>query len=276
MQPVRPPRAAPGSNACFSGPFAGNHIIGVNPEHSHESHRSGCPLTCGNRSRWPSPANRRGTLWPATAAALLTEFLLLNSGPCVLAACAAILLGSAPGFAAAPGSRPHQSTAVQPDADWPAYNGSRDGDHFSPLTQINRSNVAELRVAWQFDTGEKGGLQTNPLVIGRTLFGFTPTGKVIALDAATGRLLWKFDSGIPSSQPSRGFAWWTDGRQSRLFAGIQNYLYALDPVNGQAIASFGEQGRIDLRKGLRPDEDFTRQSIALTSPGLIYKDLIVV
>ncbi len=207
------------------------------------------------------------------------ESPLLLSGSRLFAASVLLVLGSAGGIVAAGGGR--TDSAVGPpvagrDVDWPAYNGNRNGDHDSPLAQINRSNVAQLSVAWRYDTGEKGDLQTNPLIIGHTLFGYTPKGEVIALDGATGRLLWTFDSGVSTEQPCRGFAYWTDGKNARLFAGILNYLYALDPSNGRPIASFGEHGRIDLRKGLRPGEDFTRQSIALTSPGLIYKDLILV
>src|SRR5271155_5468751 len=63
--------------------------------------------------------------------------------------------------------------------DWPVYGGDAKGDHYSPLSQINRANVQRLKVAWIFDTGEPGGLQTNPLVVGRILYGFTPTQKVI-------------------------------------------------------------------------------------------------
>ena len=173
---------------------------------------------------------------------------------------------------------------AQHDVDWPAYNGGVDGDHYSPLAQINRGNVAQLRVAWQFDTGEKGNLETNPLVAGRMLYAVTPFGKVIALDAATGRLLWTFDSSVDNhdksiggaTQPSRGLAYWTDGKGARIFAGVLNYLYALDPATGKPIRGFGEDGRIDLRKGLRDGADYREQSIALTTPGLIYKDLIIV
>ena len=88
--------------------------------------------------------------------------------------------------------------------DWPVYNGGLDGDHYSRLTQINRGNVHLLQQAWTFDTGEKGGIQTNPLIVGRTLYAFTPGTKVVALDAATGKLKWKFDSGIVAGQPARG------------------------------------------------------------------------
>lgn len=165
-------------------------------------------------------------------------------------------------------------SASTKQADWSAYNGGIDGDHYSPLVQINRGNVKHLSQAWVFDTGERGGIQTNPLVVGGTLYAFTPTQKVIALDAATGQLKWKFDSGAGGTQPARGFAYWTGGGEARLFAGIMNFLYCLDPATGKPIPSFGENGRIDLRKGLR--EPWQEQSIVLTTPGIIYKDLIIV
>ena len=175
-------------------------------------------------------------------------------------------------------------------ADWAAYNGNVNGQHYSALAGINRSNVARLTRAWIFDTGETGsstGLETNPLVVSGILYAYTPSGKVIALDAATGALKWTFDSGIEGTQPTRGFGWWPGsspaggpgsksiaGSGPRLFAGIMNFLYCLDPGTGRPIAGFGENGRIDLRKGLR--EPYQEQSVVLTSPGLVYKDLIIV
>ena len=173
----------------------------------------------------------------------------------------------------------HRRGSAPSITDWPVYGGQKADDHYSPLRQINRSNVSKLRVAWTYDTGEKGvGLQTSPLIVGRTLYAYTPTQKVIALDAATGALLWKFDSGVRSTQPVRGLTWWSDGSENgagnRLFAGVANFLYALDPRDGKPIQSFGEGGRVDLRKGLRGN--YREQSIALTSPGIIYKDLIIV
>jgi glucose dehydrogenase len=162
----------------------------------------------------------------------------------------------------------------QKTVDWPAYNGGVDGDHYSKLAQINRANVHQLQLAWRFDTGESGQMQTNPLIVGRTLYGYTPTQKVIALDAATGKLKWKFDSGIGGTQPARGFGYWTHGKEKRLFAGVMNFLYCLDAETGKPIASFGEDGRIDLRKGL--GRDYETQSVVLTTPGIVYKDLIIV
>lgn len=165
--------------------------------------------------------------------------------------------------------------ALARSSGWTAYNGGVNGRHFSPLTQINPGNVSRLAVAWTFVAGDEGGLQTNPLIVGDTLYAYTPTQKVIALDAATGKLKWKFDSGIRGTQPARGLAWWPgEHGQPRLFAGVMNYLYCLDPATGQPIPGFGENGRIDLRKGLR--EPYQEQSIALTSPGVVYKDLIIV
>jgi quinoprotein glucose dehydrogenase len=161
---------------------------------------------------------------------------------------------------------------------WPAYGGGPDADHYSRLAQINRSNVHRLTLAWSFDTGEKGGLQDNPLIVGSTLYAYTPTQKVVALAADTGKLKWKFDSGIAGSQPARGLAYWTDGREQRIFAGVMNFLYCLDARTGTPVTSFGEGGRVDLRKGLTEDRggNYLQQSIALTTPGIVYKDLIIV
>lgn len=164
---------------------------------------------------------------------------------------------------------------AQERTDWPVYGGQSADDHYSALRQINRKNVGRLKRAWSYDTQEKGGLQTNPLIVGRVLYGFTPTQKVIALDGATGKRLWVFRTGTPGLQPTRGLSYWTDGSQSILFAGLLSNLYALDPATGKPIESFGDGGRIDLRKDLT-EGDISQAFAALTSPGLIYKDMIIV
>ncbi len=169
--------------------------------------------------------------------------------------------------------------AAQTQAGWPIYNGGLDGDHYSRLAQINRGNVHLLKQAWKFDTGEVGGIQDNPLVVGRTLYAYTPTEKVVALDAATGALKWKFDSGIAGNQPDRGMTWWTDEGHGRVFAGVLNFLYCLDADTGKPVPTFGEDGRVDLRKGLDRGlvgGRYEEQSIVLTTPGVIYKDMIIV
>ncbi|MGC1462802.1 MAG: PQQ-binding-like beta-propeller repeat protein [Terracidiphilus sp.] len=176
--------------------------------------------------------------------------------------------------------------SAQSTVGWPVFNGGPDADHYSRLTQINRGNVGQLKLAWSFDTGEKGGnpdgpkggIQDNPLIVGDTLYAYTPTEKVVALEAATGKLKWTFDSGVAGRQPVRGVTYWTDGKEKRIFAGVMNFLYCLDAGTGQPVATFGENGHVDLRKGLREGlhEDYQKQSIALTTPGIVYKDLIIV
>jgi len=159
-------------------------------------------------------------------------------------------------------------------ANWSMIGGTPGNSHYSSLKEINRSNVAKLRMAWKFDTGQSGGLETTPIVVDVVLYAFTPTQHVIALDAGTGKLLWKFDSSIPGTAPDRGIAYWTDGKEKRLLAGVMNFVYALDPATGKVITSFGKNGRIDLRENLGRDPEL--QSVALTSPGVIYKDLLIV
>lgn len=158
--------------------------------------------------------------------------------------------------------------------DWPIYGGTPENNRYSPLDQINRKNVSQLAVSWTFDTGEEGGLQTSPIEVEGMLYGITPTQKVFALDAATGKLVWKFASGIKGTQPDRGLAYWSDGKDKRILAGVMNFVYALDAATGQAIARFGKDGRIDLRENL--DRDPAEQSIFMTSPAVIYKDLMIV
>lgn len=165
----------------------------------------------------------------------------------------------------------------QPEAaarDWPVYGGRADQTRYSPLRQITRSNVHRLMVAWTFDTGEDGGLQTNPIAVDGTLYMPTPAHRVIALDAATGRLRWRFDSGLPGRGPNRGVTYWRRGREARIFTAQDQYVYALDARTGQPVPTFGRDGRIDLREDLgRPPE---RQSVRLTTPGVIYRDLLIV
>src|SRR5579859_7109343 len=158
--------------------------------------------------------------------------------------------------------------------DWPVYGGTAENTHFSNLSQINRKNVKNLKVAWTFDTGESGGLQTSPIIVNGVLYGLTPSQKVFALNAATGKLIWQFDSGIKGMQPNRGLAYWTDGNQGRILVGVLNFVYALDASTGKPIVTFGSNGRIDLRDDLGRDP--AEQSIYMTSPAVIYQDLMIV
>jgi quinoprotein glucose dehydrogenase len=185
-----------------------------------------------------------------------------------------LLLTAAVIFATRASGVPPQKDSAVSSQDWPVWNGSPANLHYSSLAQINRSNVKQLQLAWSYDTGEKGGMQTSPLVVGRMLYGISPTQKVFAVDAANGKLLWFFDSGIKGMQPNRGLAYWSNGDDKRILVGVMNFLYALDASTGKAIPTFGANGRVDLQENLGREPRY--QSIALTSPGIVYKDLIIV
>jgi quinoprotein glucose dehydrogenase len=162
-----------------------------------------------------------------------------------------------------------------PDAyrGWPAYGGGPEQIRYSSLKQIDRSNVTQLEVAWTYDSGETGGLQSNPIIVNGVLYTTTPKHKVVALDAATGVARWKFDSKIDLSGPNRGVTYWSGGEDARIFTGQGPYLYALDARTGEPISTFGRDGRIDLRENLgRVPETL---SVRMTSPGVIYKDLLI-
>jgi quinoprotein glucose dehydrogenase len=168
----------------------------------------------------------------------------------------------------------HQGTAKKKNyTDWSTYNGSPGNSHYSALKQINLSNVAKLQQIWSFDTHETGGLETSPLIIDGILYAYTPHQKVIALSGTTGKLRWSFDSGVGGTRPERSLSYWTDGHDRRILAGIDHFVYELDAATGKPISTFGDKGRIDLRNDLGRDP--SKQSISITSPGAIYKDLII-
>jgi quinoprotein glucose dehydrogenase len=166
------------------------------------------------------------------------------------------------------------SAAGQEGRDWPAYGGGAAQIRYSSLAQIDRSNVRRLEVAWTYDAGETGGLQTNPIVVDGVLFTTTPKHKVVALDGATGAVRWTFDSGIEGRGPNRGVSYWSGGEDRRIFTGQGQFVYALNADTGRPIAEFGRDGRIDLREGLGRDP--ATQSVSLTTPGVVFKDLLIV
>lgn len=158
--------------------------------------------------------------------------------------------------------------------EWPGYGGGPEQIRYSTLTQINRTTVKQLQVAWTFDTGEPGAMQTQPVVVDGVMYGYTPTHKTFAIKADTGERVWTFDSGLPGNGPNRAVMYWRSGADRRIFAAVDNFIYALDASTGKPIASFGRAGRIDLRENLGRDPQ--TQGVRLTSPGVIYKDLMIV
>jgi len=176
------------------------------------------------------------------------------------------LLGAASllGIAAAMGAGP--------DVDW-LYNGGFSNDHYAPLSQITPANVGRLKEAWRYAM-PAGGLQAQPMMVGRTLYAVTTQRALAALDATTGQQKWLFDPKLPGLQPIRGINSWRDNGKLRIVFGNQNFLYLIDAETGQPVPGFGDNGRIDARANLRgPAEN---NAIYLTSPVSVYKDLLIV
>lgn len=175
------------------------------------------------------------------------------------------------------------------DAGWPAYGRDPGGERYSPLTGIRRDNVAGLAVAWTYRTGDaftpKVGRPTaheaTPILVGDQLVLNTPLGRVIALDPVTGRERWRFDAAVPREKGwgdygSRGVALWERGGQRRLYvATIDARLIAIDPATGTRITTFGANGEVDLRQGLRVTPTGFAD-YAMTSPPAIVRDTVVV
>src|SRR5215471_3973421 len=166
-----------------------------------------------------------------------------------------------------------------PEADryrtWRQFGGGSDNIHYSALKQINRANVGKLKVTWTYESGDAfpgSEMQCNPIIIDRTLYATTPSVRVIALDAASGKLRWSFDPN-EGKKPlgkmrNRGLAYWESADDKRIFLGFRHWLYALDAKTGQPVTSFGEAGRIDLRDGLGREP--ATLSVGLTTPGVVY------
>ncbi len=162
-----------------------------------------------------------------------------------------------------------------PDVPWPAYGGNAEDNRYASLKEINTTNVSKLQVAWTYDTQDPpAASETQPIMVNGTLYGVTPTHKIIALDATTGKLKWRFDSGMVSRDPNRGVTYWASGNEQRIFAAVRSFIFALNAQTGGVIKTFGKDGRIDLRDGLGREP--STLSIVLTTPGIIYKDLLIV
>src|SRR5882762_280437 len=167
----------------------------------------------------------------------------------------------------------------EPNTDWRVAGADPGNTRFSPLDQINTTNVAQLQVAWVYHTGDlppdgHGEIQATPIVVDGILYATTPKVAVIALRADAGTLLWRFDA-FPNrpTQPhvNRGVVY----RDGRVFFAVDRRLYALDGRTGQPIRTFGDSGRgwVDLGEGL--GWDVGGKYLVSTSPGVAYKDVLI-
>ena len=166
--------------------------------------------------------------------------------------------------------------AAAADRDWGFYLGDKSASHYSTLRQITPENVTRLEVAWTWNAGDARGdstqIQCNPLIIDGVLYGTTPQLRVVALDAGTGRELWRYEP-QGATGLNRGLAFWSDGAERRILFGAGPWLQAIDARTGRLIETFGNQGRVDLGEGL--ERDVSGLAIQANTPGVVFRDLIV-
>lgn len=159
--------------------------------------------------------------------------------------------------------------------EWREYLGGPDRNHYSVLDQIAADNVNQLEIAWEYHTTDTGQMQCNPIIVNGTLYGMTATTQPFAVNAATGEEIWRKRAadGMDELGTSRGLAYWQDGDDERILYTSGEWLYAVEAQSGSPIASFGENGRISLKAGL--GESATNKMVVSTTPGTVYKDLII-
>lgn len=159
---------------------------------------------------------------------------------------------------------------------------------YSPLKQINRSNVSRLREAWTYRTGDmsdgstypsRSAFETTPLMVDGVLYLTTPFCRLIALDGDTGREIWAFDPKLDKDRPyslfiNRGVAYQSDGVKKRLFLGtLDGRLFSIDALTGKPDPLFGNGGWVDLRKGAA--DRYPKRNLGMTSPPAVYRDLVI-
>ena len=165
---------------------------------------------------------------------------------------------------------------------WMTYQGDAASSSYSPLSQINTSNVNQLQNVWTFQTtdlpygADPVTSQSNPIIVDGVLYANSAKQTVYAINAKTGEKIWSFnplEKGEPSAT-SRGVTYWENGDDKRILYSARNFLMAIDATTGKLITTFGENGKVNLNVGVRDDPN--KISVALTTPGSIYKDLIIV
>jgi len=175
------------------------------------------------------------------------------------------------------------TASAQKDQDWSAYLGDKASTHYSKLEQISTKNVNRLEVAWTYYAGGgrpdgRSQIQCNPLVVAGVLYGTSPALVLFAVDAATGKELWRFNP-LPRGGDhqalgvTRGLVYWADGNDRRILYTAGQYLHAISADSGQLVDAFGDHGRVDLKQGL--GRDVSQLFVQAGTPGVIFHDLLI-
>ena len=158
---------------------------------------------------------------------------------------------------------------------WNDYGGSADSMQYSALSQINKSNVDQLELAWFSPAPGPGGrFAFNPLVVDGTMYVVGEDSAIFALDAATGKQIWVHP--VEGSPTNRGFNYWEsdDRKDRRIIFAANSYLQQINALTGITIPSFGDDGRVDLREGLGRDPA-TMGNVQSGTPGRVFENLII-
>ncbi len=185
----------------------------------------------------------------------------------------------------------HPETSFQTGKDYPVYGGNKAGNRYSPLDQINTSNVSGLKVAWIYDSAEPvdttngkqqqrpKAIQCQPIVVNGVLYATSSALQLFALDAATGKQLWRFQPAKTNTRfnTSRGVVYWEDGDDKRILYTVGNKLFAINASDGKSMASFGTNGSADLHAGLGDglETSIDSLSVSASTPGVVYKNTLV-
>lgn len=166
---------------------------------------------------------------------------------------------------------------AQDHRTWRDYGGASDSAQYSALAQINRSNAAELEVAWRYSTGDNNPYLFNPIVINGVMYVLARNNSIVALDAATGAQIWTHPA-EPNTTiiTNRGINYWEskDRSDRRLLYASNHFLHAVDARTGRTILSFGNAGSVDLKQGLDRDPKNIRL-VQSTTPGRVFEDLLI-
>lgn len=153
---------------------------------------------------------------------------------------------------------------------WSSYLGGSDRNHYSTLDQITPENVTKLQVAWTYSLPDSGQIQANPIIIDGVLYGVSASVQAFALDAATGKELWRFGDPLKNwASTSRGVSY----AKGRILYTVGPNLWALDARTGKPIESFGNHGKVDLHTGLPAIAQ--NKFIISNTPGTVFANLIV-